>query len=109
MSDDALDAARYRWLRSRPTHAISGGGLFIGQTPQNVVLTQEDADAAIDKAMAQEEAWWADLMTSSAMKASEAYLIPHLDREVGESWEAYDARRAAGSVRVFNIGPNLGD
>lgn len=48
------DAARYRWLRSRDLDTISKGGVFAGMTPQNVVLNEEDLDAAIDAAMAPE-------------------------------------------------------
>jgi len=44
-------AIRYAYLRSRPLDAISAGGVFIGRTPQNQVLNEEDADAAIDSAM----------------------------------------------------------
>lgn len=45
------DAARYRWLRSRNVDAIESGGIFAGLTPENVVLTGEDLDHAIDAAM----------------------------------------------------------
>ncbi len=47
---DALDAARYRWLRSRDVGAISAGGVFAGMTPDNVVLSGEDLDRAVDTA-----------------------------------------------------------
>ncbi|HBD90228.1 MAG: hypothetical protein A2092_15770 [Rhodobacteraceae bacterium GWE1_64_9] len=46
-----LDAARYRWLRTRNLDAISAGGVFAGKTPENVVLNGDDLDAAIDLAM----------------------------------------------------------
>ncbi len=47
------DAARYRWLRERDVDAIDKGGVFAGMTPQNVVLSLEDLDAAVDAARAQ--------------------------------------------------------
>lgn len=47
------DAARYRWLRMRNPDAIEAGGVFAGLTPDNVVLTGEDLDQAIDAAMAE--------------------------------------------------------
>lgn len=43
------DAKRYRWLRERPMDAISKGGVFAGQTPENFVINGEDLDAAIDR------------------------------------------------------------
>lgn len=53
---DALrDAERYRYLRSRdpgPDGALPPAGLFIGRVPDNVILTEGDADAAIDQALA---------------------------------------------------------
>jgi hypothetical protein len=44
------DAARYRWLRNRPTRPgdIAAGGVFAGRTPDNVILGGEDLDRAID-------------------------------------------------------------
>lgn len=45
-------AIRYAYLRSRPLDAIHAGGIFIGQTPENFTLNEEDADRAIDAAMA---------------------------------------------------------
>lgn len=45
-------AIRYAWLRSQPLDAVRAGGIFIGKTPDNFVLNEEDADAAIDSAMA---------------------------------------------------------
>lgn len=44
-------AKRYAWLRSRDVDAISYGGVFAGMTPDNVVLSDVDLDAAIDAAM----------------------------------------------------------
>lgn len=49
---DAKDAERYRWLRSRDLDTISQGGVFAGMTPKNVVLNEEDLDAAVDAAIA---------------------------------------------------------
>ncbi len=46
-----IDAARYRWLRSRDLDTISKGGVFAGMTPENVILNEEDLDRAIDAAM----------------------------------------------------------
>jgi hypothetical protein len=46
----AADAARYQWLRSRDLDSIHKGGIFAGQTPQNLVLNGEDMDRAIDLA-----------------------------------------------------------
>ena len=48
------DASRYRWLRERDLETVYSGGVFIGETPRNMVLNLEDADAAIDVAMAAE-------------------------------------------------------
>ena len=52
---DALrDAERYRFLRSRapgPDSELPPEGLFIGQVPDNLILTEEDADDAIDQAL----------------------------------------------------------
>ncbi|MGK7660679.1 MULTISPECIES: hypothetical protein [unclassified Marinovum] len=47
------DAARYRWLRMRNPDSIEAGGVFAGLTPDNVVLSGEDLDQAIDAAMAE--------------------------------------------------------
>lgn len=41
-------AVRYAVLRAAPIDAIRSGGVFAGQTPQNVVLNGADLDAAID-------------------------------------------------------------
>ena len=49
---DALDAERYRWLRSRDLETISQGGVFAGMTPQNVILNEEDLDQAVDASIA---------------------------------------------------------
>jgi len=50
------DAERYRWLRSRdpgPAMSLTPAGVFIGQVPENWILSEEDADAAIDDARTQ--------------------------------------------------------
>lgn len=49
------DAERYRWLRDRDLNTIQSGGVFIGDTPRNVVLSGADADAAVDSAIALEQ------------------------------------------------------
>ena len=48
---DQIDAARYRWLRGRNLNAIHQGGLFVGLTPQNLVLNGKDLNDAMDRAM----------------------------------------------------------
>jgi hypothetical protein len=55
-SDEVRDATRYRWLRARDLETVDSGGVFIGKTPDNVVLNLDDADRAIDEAMAKEGA-----------------------------------------------------
>lgn len=49
---DALDAARYRWLRERDLETVHKGGVFAGMTPENYVINGVDLDAAIDAAIA---------------------------------------------------------
>lgn len=44
-------AIRYAVLRAAPIDAIRSGGVFAGQTPQNIVLNGDDLDAAIDATM----------------------------------------------------------
>ena len=50
-----VDSDRYRHLRNRDAGPpdYMPPGLFIGQVPENLILTEEDADAAIDAALAQ--------------------------------------------------------
>jgi hypothetical protein len=48
------DARRYQWLRSRDDNTIVQGGVFIGLTPQNMILTLADADRHIDEEMERE-------------------------------------------------------
>ena len=45
------DALRYRHLRAKDVDTIDKGGVFAGMTPDNVVLSEEDLDAAIDHEM----------------------------------------------------------
>ncbi|WP_177477853.1 hypothetical protein [Pseudomonas sp. GW531-T4] len=44
------DAERYQWLRERDLETLHRGGVFAGQTPQNMVLNGKDLDDAIDAA-----------------------------------------------------------
>jgi hypothetical protein len=50
------DAERYRWLRERDVNTINQGGIFVGMTPNNVVINGIDLDVAIEEAMAIEKA-----------------------------------------------------
>ena len=50
------DAERYRWLRSRDLDVIETGGVFAGMTPDNVALSGNELDEAIDAAMAKDGA-----------------------------------------------------
>lgn len=53
---DQKDAERYRWPRNRDVeNNLPRGGLFIGRISENTVVTGEDADAAIDDAIAAQE------------------------------------------------------
>lgn len=45
------DAARYRWLRSRDLETITKGGVFVGLTPENLVISGDHLDLAVDSAM----------------------------------------------------------
>ena len=54
-----IDAARYRYLRDRDCGPINGptpAGLFVGRVPDNMILTGEDADQAIDAALSKPNA-----------------------------------------------------
>lgn len=51
-TEDARDAARYRYLRERDLDTIKSGGVFAGQTPENFILNGDDLDAKIDAAIA---------------------------------------------------------
>lgn len=44
-------AERYSWLRDRDLSTIHQGGVFAGKTPENLVLSGDDLDAAIDAQM----------------------------------------------------------
>ena len=48
MDDVRRDAERYRKLRSADINAIHEGGIFVGLTPNNVVINGEDLDIAVD-------------------------------------------------------------
>jgi hypothetical protein len=50
---DETDARRYRYLRDRDAGPAehTPPGLFIGRVPENLILTGEDADGAIDAAI----------------------------------------------------------
>lgn len=50
--DDVADAKRYRYLRERDCDTIHKGGIFAGMTPDNYVVSGEELDAELDKAMA---------------------------------------------------------
>ena len=53
----SLDATRfYRYLRERNLESVYEGGVFAGLTPDNVVLSGEDLDAAIREAIATQPA-----------------------------------------------------
>ncbi len=54
--DIERDAARYRWLRERDLDTIDKGGVFAGMTPDNLVLSGDELDAAIDLQMGFEKA-----------------------------------------------------
>ena len=47
-------AERYSWLRDRDLDTIHQGGVFAGKTPENLVLSGDDLDAAIDAQMESE-------------------------------------------------------
>lgn len=49
------DAARYAWLRDRDLESINLGGLFVGRTPDNLVVNGDDLDAAIDERLLVEQ------------------------------------------------------
>jgi len=48
---DQRDAGRYRFLRNANCEHPLEGGIFIGITPANVIVTGDDADRAVDEAM----------------------------------------------------------
>ncbi|PZA12444.1 hypothetical protein DNX69_10730 [Rhodopseudomonas palustris] len=49
------DALRYRFLRERDVDAIYAGGVFVGKTPDNIVLNGIHLDAAVDAARIAEQ------------------------------------------------------
>ena len=40
-------AVNYAYLREKPLTTVNDGGVFVGRTPDNVVLNGDDLDAAI--------------------------------------------------------------
>jgi len=50
-AQDAIDAKRYRYLRERDVNTIQHGGIFVGMTPDNCIVTEDDLDTAVDAAM----------------------------------------------------------
>jgi len=51
MTTQDRDAMRYQWLRKKDLDTIQNGGVFGGQTPENVVLSEDELDTAIDREM----------------------------------------------------------
>lgn len=47
----ARDAVRYQYLRSKDFGTIKEGGIFVGRTPDNIVINGDDLDAAVDAAI----------------------------------------------------------
>lgn len=45
------DAERYRFLRERDLDTIDKGGIFVGITPDNLVLNGDDLDMVVDLAI----------------------------------------------------------
>ena len=41
-------ALRYAYLRQAPLDAIKAGGVFVGKTPDNIVLNGADLDQIVD-------------------------------------------------------------
>ena len=54
LADTGRYAERYGWLRDRDLNTIHRGGVFAGKTPENLVLSGDDLDAAIDAEMESE-------------------------------------------------------
>lgn len=53
LADAEVDAERYRFIRGRdpgPDGEPVPAGLFIGRVPENLIVTGDDADRAIDRA-----------------------------------------------------------
>ncbi len=58
-TNDAQDAARYRWLRSQfpgPISAPVPPGIFIIRIPESTILTEAEADMGIDAEMKKQSA-----------------------------------------------------
>lgn len=45
------DAERYRHLRGKDLETIQKGGVFAGQVPQNLVLSDTELDEAVDQSI----------------------------------------------------------
>ncbi len=48
---EVQDAARYRWLRGRDLSTHDSGGVFAGLPASKIVLSGDDLDRAVDRAM----------------------------------------------------------
>jgi len=59
------DALRYQWLRSRNIDEISQGGIFAGQTPENVVINGDDLDQVIDEALSNQISGYIPVVTGN--------------------------------------------
>lgn len=49
---------RYNYLRGRDLDTISNGGVFAGQTPENLILSGDELDEAIDESIISDKEWW---------------------------------------------------
>ena len=43
------DVRRYQYLRCADIDSVYKGGIFVGRTPDNIVINGEDLDVAIDE------------------------------------------------------------
>lgn len=48
-------AERYKFLRARDLDTIDIGGIFVGVVPDNLVINENDLDAAVDAAIAERQ------------------------------------------------------
>lgn len=53
--DARRDAERYKFLRARDLDTIDIGGIFVGVVPDNLVINENDLDAAVDAAIAERQ------------------------------------------------------
>lgn len=74
----ALNAARYIYLRERDLETISKGGVFVGMTPDYVVLNGEDLDKAVDAGRAGRQREHAAAPVESVLINGAAYEV-HAD------------------------------